>query len=74
MTIIDFNCKELVKRHDILSSTGIAIGVLIAGSCCVSEHAVSAEHNSDPYLHKSMTWLTLLLLGLVFQVLQQRAD
>jgi len=52
MTIIDFNCKELVKRRDILSSTGIAIGILIAGSS-VSEHAVSAEHNSDPYLHKS---------------------
>lgn len=48
MAIIAFNCQEQVKRCDILSSTGIAIGGLIAGSC-VSAHAASAENNSDPY-------------------------
>jgi len=52
MAIIAFNCQEQVKRRDILSSIGIAIGGLIAGSC-VSAHAVSAEHNSDPYWHRT---------------------
>jgi len=52
MTIIAFNCQELVKRRDILSSTCIAIGGLIASSC-VSAHAVSAEHKSDPYWHRT---------------------
>ena len=42
-----FNCCRLVKRREILSSTGFAIGGLIAGSG-ISANPASAESKSDP--------------------------